>query len=1077
MIKSCILGSFLAFGLTANAAVTVHINSGNPAYPFPQFLEYACGGNLGTANPEGLVHAEMEKLIRTAYQQHANEFDYTGDEYNGIKYIETPYKAAYDCSEGDGYALLAAAYMADKVTFDGYWMCTHDKRRVKTKKYMDCTDNAMDYQYGDFALSDGATAGGNTAADGDVDVALALYVAYKQWGEFMLDSDGNVVNDACGNPISYKQEMINVIRGLVAMSSTHMTDNPRPVNTGIIGLDGYNRGGDTWREVTSWASQEENFITASDGVKVYPLFEGAGMHHIDYNAPSYFREFHDLLISLADELGATNDWEAEQFRRAEASSDWLIGDLIGKNQYSLPTAGWCNVSDDGSSTEYSNFNEGEDYRCPWRTISNYVWHGNPSYSWNPSTHQVVSGGNTYEYDAAIKMTNYMLDPANWNTAGGTECYTKGDKVIPYTGPRMMGWMIDPMTGVPTDTKNSSALGMQKGAAAFAAIGSQNYQLMGDLFREVYEDWDVKGTTDDGQWISNYMSGWFRQTGLLALSGNYPAPSAMNPKPNVKVYRAAVDSVSVCHVGDVVGYIVSYRNYGAADASDVVIVETLPADFEFVDAANGGVYSSQSNTVTWNIGTIPGFKSDNIEGADIDFSAPNLAKTIGSVSYRCKPKAGANGRYQGYATITYNGGEQNVSNEYPNYVTATMQRNCIDVVAKALNVSKSSDVTSAILGDVVSFEVSFANDSLPWLTGGRRDVNVAVADANKGTQYNVMAKIYNDAAEPYIDNGNYRITLFKDATGANLQCSFDLLEGTQNGATMGSNASSFVFVDNVLADNTHKFSIQFPHALATSTLYLNEMAGASGFNCEGAKYPLRVVMRFNDSGWKNIDWTSGWSKLTEDSDEGFYYPVTPSYQDFEIVEPVTKLLKSACDDVEKTTTSVLVEEFDGYVWRKILGNSPEVNGSVAANVVITDTVPAGLEFVEFTSNLIGAVYTPSSSASYSGLISYSASSLEVGAKGTFSYTCRVSSSDKIQASSSCSIKSDDDNSVSDVVTVNLNGVNTGVERIDSESNSCPVDVYSSTGVLVKKNVNSSNALDGLETGVYVVGNKKALKVKK
>ena len=61
------IATFLMSASTA-VAVPVHINSGNPAYPFPQFLEYACGGNLGTENPEGLVHAEMERYIRKAYQ-------------------------------------------------------------------------------------------------------------------------------------------------------------------------------------------------------------------------------------------------------------------------------------------------------------------------------------------------------------------------------------------------------------------------------------------------------------------------------------------------------------------------------------------------------------------------------------------------------------------------------------------------------------------------------------------------------------------------------------------------------------------------------------------------------------------------------------------------------------------------------------------------------------------------------------------------------------------------------------------------------------------------------------------------
>ena len=185
ILRKTLLTGFITVAAAFNLnAVPVHINSGNPAYPFPQFLEYTYGdshrlGNLGTKNAEGVVHAEMEQEIRDAYQVHANEFAYTGEEWGGYKYIWTPYKSAYDCTEGDGYALLAAAYMADVVTFNGYWMCTHDKRRSRTKKYAKCVDNAPDYQYGPYAIGDGG-AGGNTAADGDVDVALALYVAYKQ---------------------------------------------------------------------------------------------------------------------------------------------------------------------------------------------------------------------------------------------------------------------------------------------------------------------------------------------------------------------------------------------------------------------------------------------------------------------------------------------------------------------------------------------------------------------------------------------------------------------------------------------------------------------------------------------------------------------------------------------------------------------------------------------------------------------------------------------------------------------------------------------------------------------------------
>ncbi|HPM12903.1 MAG TPA: glycosyl hydrolase family 8, partial [Bacteroidales bacterium] len=138
---SCLI-SISSFAQAAGAPV-VDINSGNPKFPFPQFLPYSYGtnhslGNLGTNNAPGVVHAEMEKLIREAWQIFANEFTYTGQTFGGVQYIKGNNGCPYDCSEGDGYALLAAAYMGDKKIFDGLWMRTHDLRKVMYPRYSDC---------------------------------------------------------------------------------------------------------------------------------------------------------------------------------------------------------------------------------------------------------------------------------------------------------------------------------------------------------------------------------------------------------------------------------------------------------------------------------------------------------------------------------------------------------------------------------------------------------------------------------------------------------------------------------------------------------------------------------------------------------------------------------------------------------------------------------------------------------------------------------------------------------------------------------------------------------------------------
>lgn len=51
------------------------------------------------------------------------------------------------------------------------------------------------------------------------------------------------------------------------------------------------------------------------------------------------------------------------------------------------------------------------------------------------------------------------------------------------------------------------------------------------------------------------------------------------------------------------YTLSYSNIGNAAATGVVITDTLPADTKFVSASAGGAYDGNTNTVTWNIGTV------------------------------------------------------------------------------------------------------------------------------------------------------------------------------------------------------------------------------------------------------------------------------------------------------------------------------------------------------------------------------------------------------------------------------------------------------------------------------------------
>ncbi|MFW6221079.1 MAG: hypothetical protein ACOC4C_01320, partial [Fibrobacterota bacterium] len=58
--------------ISAQDTIPIHINSGNPVYPFPQFLPYSNQSgtldNLATRPGDGVTHAEMEQTIRDAYR-------------------------------------------------------------------------------------------------------------------------------------------------------------------------------------------------------------------------------------------------------------------------------------------------------------------------------------------------------------------------------------------------------------------------------------------------------------------------------------------------------------------------------------------------------------------------------------------------------------------------------------------------------------------------------------------------------------------------------------------------------------------------------------------------------------------------------------------------------------------------------------------------------------------------------------------------------------------------------------------------------------------------------------------------
>jgi uncharacterized repeat protein (TIGR01451 family) len=969
--------------LVSHAQIDVHINSGDPVYPFPQFQPYVNSSgtlnNLATNNTCGVPHAEMEKTIREAYQIQMNRAKKTGESLNGIDYIK--YSSNPDCSEGDGYGILGPAAMADKTTFDGMWLWIHDYTMKKVRRYNDGEISNPSFEYSqlvDWLNNRESTEG--SATDGDVDIALALLCAYRQWGEFMG------IDDALGNPISYKQAAIDF---LCAMTDTLVfKQSGTTLVSGDIGLDGYIKGGDKGTPLTNW---DRNL--AQTGFTKIQEPSGPSEVHIDYAAPAYFHQFADF---LAAEDSVKYAWNVFQFRRATASSDWLMGQLYNANPMNIPYAGWVALSGSNQAT-FSQFNEGEDFRCAWRTILNACWHGDLDYSWDPQTHQITPGVvSTSEREFGLRFAKFLWDTRQspWNNG----CVTGANDLYPYWGPSVLwtNWDIDGTNG------RFFFQNWIHGVGSPSAVISQDFQLMSEMYRQLEIEFNVDDGGDDGYLdaIPFYYHGWFRLLGLLVLSGNYPAPSDIKPTANMKVYLD-IDK-SFAFEKDTLTYTIDWRNYGSLDATGVMVVDTLHPDFVFV-SATGGVYDNTSHTVNWNVGPVKGFKS-----------ATGISPTRGQAELKVVISNATQKQYRNKVSISCTNGTGWTSNDYPNNVTAVMERNHLDIARRALLCDYTASKTLVKPGETVEFTIDFTNTSeAGWINGGRSGVNFSFSQGSEGeiaTMNTMRARVFNDAEEAYIDFGNYRISYFlynetdtciAGTTGCTNGWAF------QQTITEGIDRNNVKLVHESIIpgqDEKGKWNqrliVQFsdpmdPNRVENLTTIDHHLAEYRGMRIRihrGGVDPCRLVWFFNSTSWQPVNWGEAWSwdPNTKDDDAGIYFPVTNDWTDPDRPDiPVNHWNRKACATATKTVDNILVEEWDGYTWRRVAGNGP-MPGREVTNVVLRDTIPDGFSFVniaEVTFN--GTDQLPSQPTVIGNrIISWSIPKMQISEKGSIKFIVKA-----------------------------------------------------------------------------------------
>jgi uncharacterized repeat protein (TIGR01451 family) len=801
----------------------------------------------------------------------------------------------------------------------------HDVRLNYRPRYQDGVIPNAGYLYGNLPKDNT-----DSAADGDFDAALGILMAYYQWGA----NSGITVSG--GSTMNYQTEALYAIDALVA-KYRHFPAGDCRTESGDIGYDGYFKGGNTWGETTAWANGQ-----CPDG----PEFGGATQQYADYAAPAYFNCFASFLQTQGY---ASNSWDVTQFLKATASSDWIMGQHIGSSVQAIPYAGHVSVA--GSTATLSNVGQGEDFRFGWRTILNYVWNGNPTTGWDPVNHVTTGVGNTYEQSAGQRFASFLKDPqgAPWNNA----CQTYGGAPggLTFFGPATVNWSYSTL-GIGGGSFNLNWL---MGTGSPAAVASQDFGLMAKIFRQCTIEWDVSSAGDNYLTsVPVYFHGMFRWLGMDILTGNHPDPCDLvapggTPPANLKIYKS-VDR-TYAFTGDTLTYWLNYRNYASTASTGTQVSDVLPPELGFVSASpapSSAPAVGGNGTVNWSLPSVPGL-------ANQDYAA-----TMGGITL-VATVLGSTGRFCNQASISCGNGSGWTSNEFPNHITTVMERNCVDIVPQVMSLTKTASPLTACAGDKVTFTLNYMDNAGAWLNGGRP--NVVLSMANQGVsassnQLLLKLRLMHAADEPYIDYGNYRVSYFiNDA--ANPPGSWGLNNTIYEGGTAG----SVVVTQQALPPGptwNQRVIVQFAPQLAAPAIHLFNYTGLTQRIHKGGTYTLRAVWQLHNAAWSNVNWADDWSAdpLANDpaGDSGLYYPITDDWTAGDGTSvPVTKWDTESCQTAPHTVNNVLVEEWDGYCWRRAFGNGP-VAGRQLTNMTITDVLPACMTFGGFIGTPAGVTAT-------------------------------------------------------------------------------------------------------------------------
>ena len=518
-------------------------------------------------------------------------------------------------------------------------------------------------------------------------------------------------------------------------------------------------------------------------------------------------------------------------------------------------------------------------------------------------------------------------------------------------------------------------------------------------------------------------------------GNGNADNSDSCSSTVKAPDIAV--VVDCPVDMIAGtqaaYTVTVSNNGSSTANNVVLTDTLPAGVTFVSASTAPT-STSGQTLTWNLGNIAA------GGSTVITINVNVTATTGtltnSASVTTDSVEGGNG-------ATDNSDDCSSTAKAPDIAVA---KTCpVDMIAGTqasysvtVSNSGSSTANNVILTDMLPAGVTFVSatpaptsqsgQTLDWnlgniAAGGSSTVTITVSVGATGGTLTNTAMASTDSVEG--GNGNADNNDSCDSTvkapdvAISKACPADMIAGTGAAYTLtvsnigSSTANNVVVTDTLPADVAYVSANPAPTSVSGQTLTWN-----LGNMNAGASTNITISVIVNGTSGTNTNSASA----TTASVEGGLGQTNNS-------DDCTSTLKSADIAVDKTCPATMISGTQA-VYTILVSN----NGtSVANDVELTDTLPAGVTFVS-------ASPAPLSQAGQT--LTWDLGNIDAGDSVTVTITVNVTATSGTLTNSAS------------VTTDSAQGGNISADDVDScsstvnapdvdVSKSCPVDMVAGT----------------------------------